>query len=38
MVPLGMMLQPGMRATLYPKDMWDKAQKNEKIDEAKLKP
>ena len=34
MVPLGMMLQPGMRATLYPKDMWDKAQKNEKIDES----
>ena len=38
MVPLGMMLQPGMRATLYPKDMWDKAQKNEKVDESKLKP
>ena len=38
MVPLGMMLQPGMRATLYPKDMWEKAQKNEKIDESKLKP
>jgi len=37
MVPLGMMLQPGMRATLYPKDMWDKAQKNEKVDESKLK-
>ena len=27
MVPLGMMLQPGMRATLYPKDMWEKAQR-----------
>jgi invasion protein IalB len=38
MVPLGMMLQPGMRATLYPKDLWEKAQKNEKIDETKLKP
>jgi len=37
MVPLGMMLQPGMRATLYPKDVWEKAQKNEKIDETKLK-
>jgi invasion protein IalB len=37
MVPLGMMLQPGMRATLYPKDLWEKAQKNEKVDEAKLK-
>src|SRR5262245_9168739 len=38
MVPLGIMLQPGMRATLYPKDLWEKAQKNEKIDESKLKP
>ena len=38
MVPLGMMLQPGMRATLYPKDLWEKAQKNEKVDESKLKP
>ena len=37
MVPLGMLLQPGMRATLYPKDLWDKAQKNEKVDESKLK-
>jgi len=37
MVPLGMMLQPGMRATLYPKDLWEKAQKNEKVDESKLK-
>src|SRR5262249_24576872 len=38
MVPLGMMLAPGMRATLYPKDMWEKAQKNEKVDESKLRP
>jgi invasion protein IalB len=38
MVPLGMMVQPGMRVTLYPKDLWDKAQKNEKVDESKLKP
>jgi invasion protein IalB len=40
MVPLGMMLQPGMRATVFPKDMWAKVQKNEKIekaDEAKMK-
>jgi invasion protein IalB len=37
MVPLGMMLQPGMRATIYPKDQWDLAQKNEKVDESKLK-
>lgn len=37
MVPLGMMLQAGMRATLYPKDVWELAQKNEKVDESKLK-
>lgn len=37
MVPLGMMLQPGMRATFYPKDAWEKIQKNEKVDESKLK-
>jgi invasion protein IalB len=37
MVPLGMMLQPGMRATIYPKDQWDLVQKNEKVDESKLK-
>ena len=34
MVPLGMMLQAGMRATLYPKDAWEKVQKNEKVDES----
>jgi invasion protein IalB len=40
MVPLGMLLQPGMRATVFPKNLWDRVQKNEKIekaDEAKLK-
>jgi invasion protein IalB len=37
MVPLGMLLQPGMRAAVYNKDLWEKAQKNEKIDETKLK-
>jgi invasion protein IalB len=37
MVPLGMLLQPGMRAAIYPKDAWEKIQKNEKIDESKLK-
>jgi invasion protein IalB len=40
MVPLGMLLHPGMRATIYPPDLWEKAQKNEppkKEDEAKLK-
>jgi invasion protein IalB len=38
MVPLGMMIQPGMRAAVYPKDLWEKVQKNEKIDDTKLKP
>ena len=37
MVPLGMLMQPGMRAIVYPKDLWEKAQKNEKVDESKLK-
>jgi invasion protein IalB len=37
MVPLGMLIQPGMRASLYPKDQWELVQKNEKIDETKLK-
>jgi invasion protein IalB len=40
MVPLGMLLQPGMRATIFPKDMWERVQKNEKLEkaeEAKLK-
>jgi invasion protein IalB len=37
MVPLGMMIQAGMRATVYPKDAWEKVQKNEKVDESKLK-
>jgi invasion protein IalB len=37
MVPLGMMIQAGMRATLYPKDAWEKVQKKEQIDESKLK-
>jgi invasion protein IalB len=37
MVPLGMMLQPGMRAAVYPKEMWEKIQKNEKVDDSKVK-
>lgn len=36
MVPLGMAIQPGLRAKVYDKPMWDKAQKNEKVDDAKL--
>lgn len=38
MVPLGMFVQPGMRAAVYTKDLWEKLQKNEKIDEKALKP
>ncbi len=37
MVPLGMLLQPGMRANIYPKDQWELVQKNEKVDESKIK-
>ena len=37
MVPLGMLIQPGMRAAIYPKDLWEQVQKNEKIDENKVK-
>lgn len=34
MVPLGMLLQPGLRATVFPKNLWEKVQKNEKIEKA----
>jgi hypothetical protein len=33
-----MALPAGMQAGVYPKDMWDKIQKNEKVDDSKLKP
>lgn len=38
MVPLGVLLPPGMLSVVYTKDDWEKLQKNEKIDEAKVKP
>lgn len=38
MVPLGMAIQPGLRATVYNKELWEKAQRNEKVDDAKLSP
>lgn len=38
MVPLGMAVQPGLRASVYNKELWEKAQKNEKVDDAKLSP
>lgn len=40
MVPLGVLLEPGLRATIFPKETWHKVQRNEKIgerDEATLK-
>ncbi len=36
MVPLGMAIQPGLRAKVYEKTMWDAAQKNEKVDDSKV--
>ncbi len=38
MVPLGMAIGPGLRATIYPADQWDKIQKSEKFDDSKLEP
>lgn len=38
MVPLGMAIPPGVRAAVYSKEQWEKAQKNETIDESTLKP
>jgi invasion protein IalB len=38
MVPLGMAIPPGVRAAVYSVDQWEKAAKNEKIDETQLKP
>ena len=40
-VPLEMNLKPGLRATVFPKAIWEKSQKGEQIskaDEAALKP
>jgi len=36
MVPLGMAIGPGLRATVYDADQWEKIQKNEKFDDSKL--
>jgi len=38
MVPLGMAIPPGIKAAVYDKGQWEKAQKNEKFDEKALKP
>src|SRR5258705_12763963 len=38
MVPPGQAIPPGLRAAVYPKDLWEKAQKNEKVEEKLLEP
>jgi len=38
MVPLGTALAPGLRATIFNAEQWDKIQKNEKFDDSKLQP
>lgn len=38
MVPLGMAIPPGLKAAVYTKEQWDKAAKNEKVDDKDLKP
>ena len=38
MVPLGMAIPPGIKAAVYTKDQWEKAAKNEKIEDKDLKP
>jgi invasion protein IalB len=36
MVPLGMLLSPGLKATIYPQDLWRKSQNKEAVDEKSL--
>lgn len=38
MVPLGMAIPPGLKAAVYTKEQWDKAAKNEKVEDKDLKP
>ncbi|WP_295555181.1 invasion associated locus B family protein [uncultured Hyphomicrobium sp.] len=38
MVPLGMAIPPGIKAAVYTKEQWEKASKNEKVDDKDLKP
>ncbi|MBX9862995.1 MAG: invasion associated locus B family protein [Hyphomicrobium sp.] len=38
MVPLGMALPPGLKAAVYTKEQWEKAAKNEQVDDKELKP
>jgi invasion protein IalB len=36
MVPLGVLEQPGLKVDIYPQDLWQKMQKAENVDNAKL--
>jgi|SRR5262245_30916022 len=36
LVPLGALLEPGLRATIFPKDLWGKVENNETPDAASL--
>ncbi|MEN2494789.1 MAG: hypothetical protein TECD_00697 [Hyphomicrobiaceae bacterium hypho_1] len=38
MVPLGMALQPGIKAAVYTKKQWARAQKKEQVKDSELKP
>jgi invasion protein IalB len=38
MVPLGMAIPPGIKAAVYTKEQWEKAAKNEPVDDKDLKP
>lgn len=38
MVPLGMAIPPGLKAAVYTTEQWEKASKNEEIDDSELKP
>jgi invasion protein IalB len=38
MVPLGMAIHPGLRATVYTKELWEQAQKNQKVEDSKIEP
>jgi invasion protein IalB len=34
MVPLGKLIKPGMRATIYPKDLWESVETNQGISDS----
>jgi invasion protein IalB len=36
LVPLGVLEQPGLVVNIYPQDLWQKAQRGENVDDAKL--